>query len=123
VMLDNVTVERNTAGLQVATRSSVTVVNSSFLRNSGDGVRATSSVGGVTAAVINLANSTVSFNGVGVRSDGAGATVRLSGNTIMSNIGQGILPINSGSIPSFGNNTNSGNNPEGAPTGLVQPQQ
>jgi len=123
-MLDNVTVERNTAGLQVAARSSVTVVNSSFLRNSGDGVRAASTAGGVTAAVINLANSTVSFNGVaGVRSDGAGATVRLSGNSIMSNAGTGILAVNSGSIPSFGNNTNVGNNPEGAPTGLVQPQQ
>jgi len=124
VTLNDVTIERNTAGLQVEGRSTVTVTNSAFFRNSNAGVRAHSTVAGAGAAIINLMNSNVSLNqGAGVQADGAGATVRISGNTITNNASTGISAINSGLIPTFGNNTNVGNNPEGAPTGLVQPQQ
>jgi len=124
VVIDHVQIERNAVGIEADDRSKVSIRDSEVSRNSGDGIRAVSTVGGVNNSVINVVSTLVSFNtGSGVEADGVGAVLRIADTSIFNNGGTGISPVNGGVVNSFGNNNNAGNNPNGAPTAPTLTQQ
>jgi hypothetical protein len=117
VVIDHVQIERNAIGIEADDRSKVSIRDSEISRNSGDGIRAFSTVGGSNNSVINVVSSLVTFNtGSGVEADGTGAVLRIADTSILNNGGTGINPTNGGIVNSFGNNNNAGNTPDGSPT-------
>jgi hypothetical protein len=124
VVLDHVQIERNAVGIEADDRSKVSIRDSEVSRNSGDGIRAVSTVGGANNSVINVVSTLVTFNtGSGVEADGVGAVLRIADTSIFNNGGTGISPVNGGVVNSFGNNNNAGNTPDGAPTAPALSQQ
>jgi hypothetical protein len=124
VTIDHVQIERNAIGIEADDRSKVSIRESDISRNSGDGIRALSTVGGANNSVINVVSSLVTFNtGSGVKAEGTGAVLRIADTSILNNGGTGINPTGGGVINSFGNNNNSGNTPDGAPTAPALSQQ
>ena len=124
VVLDHVQIERNAVGIEADDRSKVSIRDSEISRNSGDGIRAFSTVGVANNSVINVVSSLVTFNtGSGVEADGVGAVLRIADTSIFNNGGTGISPVNGGIVNSFGNNNNAGNTPDGAPTAPALSQQ
>lgn len=81
--------------------------------NAGNGVVATSAS---TATTLLLDRDTIDNNGAGgVVAQGAGALINLSDSSVTGNV-QGLQTAGGGSIVSFGNNRNLGNNVDGTPT-------
>ena len=117
--LEKVSLENNLFGLRADDGARVTVHDSVATENSANGFV----LAGNSAAVELNLDDCVSTNNeqVGVKSVGAGATVRLS-NTAVTNNGTGLQALNGGSIVSFGNNRIAGNITDGAPTSN-QPRQ
>jgi hypothetical protein len=114
VVLDNVRIVNNAGfGLQVQGPAKLSLRDSLLGMNAGNGVIA---VGGSATASLLLDRVTISGNGAGgVVGQGAGALIDLSDSTITGNV-QGLQTTAGGSIVSFGNNRNSGNTVDGAPT-------
>jgi len=107
--INHVQIERNAIGIEADNHSKVSIRDSEIARNSGDGVRARSTVDVKGNVVVNLVGSLVNLNtGSGVKADGGGAFLRIAGMSIFDN---------------GGNNNNSGNNPDGAPTPPTLSQQ
>ena len=55
----------------------------------------------------------------GIRSEGAGTTVRIANTLVTNNSANGLFPTAGGLIISFGNNQVAGNGTNGAPTSTV----
>lgn len=117
--LDNVRLDRNTFGIRVEDRSTVTVRNSVVAGNTNNGFLAISTG---ASAVLNLescvASGTlnVTSNGAGIQSNGSQALVRITNVTSVGN-NIGLLSAGAGSIISLGNNRVLGNTAsDGAPT-------
>jgi hypothetical protein len=124
VTIDHVQIERNAIGIEANNHSKVSIRDSEISRSSGDGIRAHSTLDVKGTVVVNVVGSLVSLNlGSGVKADGGGATLRIADTSIFDNGGTGINPVNGGVVNSFGNNNNSGNNPDGAPTAPTLSQQ
>ncbi|HRC86287.1 MAG TPA: right-handed parallel beta-helix repeat-containing protein [Thermoanaerobaculia bacterium] len=115
----DVQMNNNRFGLRAESNSKGTVRDSVASGNTTNGFLAIVTAGAVE---FNLERVTSSFNlGAGVRSDGLGATVRLSDSTITNN-GTGLQAVNSGALLTFGNNRNTGNGSPGATTGNLTQQ-
>lgn len=114
VALDNVRIVNNAGfGLQVQGPAKLSLRDSLVGLNAGNGVIA---IGGSASASLLLDRVTISGNGgTGVAAQGAGALINLSDSTITGNV-QGIQAAGGGSVVSFGNNRNLGNNVDGAPS-------
>lgn len=117
--LDNILSENNVIfGVRVEDASTVSIRNSTFAGNNSSGIVAVSIVLGVN---VNIDHSATLNNGVGVRSDGINARVRIGQVTISGN-GTGLSAVNGGQIISFGTNSNGGNTTDGAPTSVTAQQ-
>jgi len=107
-------------GFYIANGASAMITRSSTHSNLGDGIRAQASLGTVE---INVSDSVVHSNSlVGVKTVGAGATVRLANTFITENKTNG-LEISGGTIGSYLNNRingNAGNNGAGLTTVIQQ---
>jgi hypothetical protein len=115
-MLERVQLVSNSYGLQVQGPASINVRNSVASTNSGNGFAV---IGGANAAQLMLDNVIASENTLaGVLAQGSAAVIRLSGSTLSGNT-QGIQATTGGQVISFGNNRNSGNISDGAPTSIV----
>jgi len=100
-------------GITVDAASAVNlVVSDSSIRNNTNAGLITTAAG---PANITVVDSLFAANATGIHA-GAGATVRLSGNTIVQN-GTGVMAVGSGKILSARNNVIDGNQTNGAPTG------
>lgn len=112
-LLERVQLVSNAYGLQVQGPASVNVRDSAANTNSGNGFAA---IGGSSAVQLMLDNVIASENTLnGVFAQGPSAVIRLSGSTLSGNT-QGIQVTTGGQVVSFGNNRNSGNITNGAPT-------
>ena len=117
VSLDNVRLENNQFGLRVEGGTLTTARRTFASGNSTNGFIAVGTA--VGAAVLNLESGGSSNNGNnGVRSDQAGATIRISNMIITDNVQNG-LSVNLGAIVSSGNNTVLGNGVDGSPTSTI----
>ena len=117
VVLDNVTVSDNTAGVLIdgtATSGSntVTIRDSVVSGSSGFGVKANDSGGGSTNVM--LEHTTISGNATnGIVAAGATATVRV-GNSVVTGNARGLIVTSGGKIVSQGGNVVAGNTVDGA---------
>jgi hypothetical protein len=112
-LLERVQLVSNAYGLQVQGPASVNVRDSAANTNSGNGFAV---IGGSSAVQLMLDNIIASENTLnGVFAQGPSALIRLSGSTLSGNT-QGIQVTTGGQVVSFGNNRNSGNITNGAPT-------
>jgi hypothetical protein len=112
--LDNVRIERNTYGVRVENNSKVSISDSVIANNNSNGIAAISTGGAIN---VQVTDSVVSYNvASGILSNGANATVAISGNSITGNALGGLTSASSGVISSFGDNNVQGNTPDGAPT-------
>jgi hypothetical protein len=123
-VITNSRIEGNHIGLRVESRADVTLQSSVLSRNAQFGAWALITSGGTST--IFSSDSTFAYNGpttivaagTGIRSEGAGATVRLAKSTVTgSEIALGAQP--GGAILSYGDNRVSGNVSDGAPTGSI----
>ncbi len=115
-MLERVQLVSNGYGLQVQGPASVNVRNSVASINSSNGFAV---IGGASAAQLMLDNVISSENSAaGILAQGTAAIIRLSGSTLSGNT-QGIQTTTGGQVISFGNNRNSGNISNGAPTSVA----
>ena len=116
--IDHVRVDDNSGGMRVEGGSTVTVRDSDFANNKGNGVIAVGTA--VGAAVVNLQSVTVDHNtGNGVTSinGGGSTTVTISNVSVWDNTGVGLNPSGGGALISFKNNSVQGNvGGDGAPT-------
>lgn len=123
VTLDHVRIERNSFGIDVKERSKVSIRDSEVSRNTGFGIRATSTAAGTTSAIVSVVDSLVSLTqGPGISADGVGAVIRIGDISIFDSAGAGLQGINGGTVVSFGDNHIAGNNPDGAPTSILSQQ-
>jgi hypothetical protein len=95
----------------------VTVVDSSSSGNSGQGVIATTPVGGAAVKVM-VNRLTAVNNGTGVQADGAGAGVLIGSSNIKGNT-TGVAATNGGTLGSYKNNQINDNTSDGTPIGQV----
>jgi hypothetical protein len=101
----------------------VTIDNANIFGNSGAAIRTTNTPGPNKFVSMNVFNSLVADNAAdGIRSEGAGATVRIGANHISGNLGQGLRALSNGKILSFGNNHIADNAIDGTPTGTIAPR-
>jgi hypothetical protein len=108
--------DRNRIGLLVADRGSAVVRGSTASANTNFGFLARSTS---AQAELDLEDSVAANNtGAGIRSEGALALVRLSNVTTTGNA-KGLLSVSGGQLLSYGNNRNSGNTIDNAPTGTI----
>ncbi|HEX2641786.1 MAG TPA: right-handed parallel beta-helix repeat-containing protein [Thermoanaerobaculia bacterium] len=114
--INNTRVERSLFGLRAEAVSKVSIKGSVFTGNTNQGVIAFSNG---SLVQINLDSSLVSLNGSGVRSEGGGALIRISDNTIANNNADGLVIASLGQIVSYTNNNVNGNSPDGNPTSNV----
>lgn len=119
-VFENVRLENNRYGMRVESRSNVTVRNSVAAGNINNGflVYAPGSVG-----QLSVDSSNVSANGgdptdAGLKSEGAGAVIRVS-NSLITDNSVGLMPQSGGAIISFGNNQLAGNGTDGNPTSTI----
>jgi hypothetical protein len=113
--IDETRLVRNFHGLRVQGNSRVAARNCSASGHSGSGLLAVSS----GAAQLNLDGCEASNNVNGIRSEGAGTTVRIANTLVTNNTANGLMPVAGGAIISFGNNQVAGNGTNGAPTSTV----
>lgn len=107
----------NGFGLWADTNSRVTVTNSDASGNIFLGfIAQAASTSSTGSAVLNLANSNASNNGIGVQSGGGPglSTVNLDANTLFDNSTSGIVVGANGTMNTYVNNANTGN---GTPNG------
>ncbi len=115
-MIERVQLVSNGYGLQVQGPASVNVRNSVASTNSGNGFAV---IGGANPVQLMLDNVISSENTLaGVLAQGSAAVIRMSGSTLSGNA-QGIQTTTGGQVISFGNNRNSGNVSNGAPTSVA----
>jgi hypothetical protein len=115
--IDNVRAERNLFGIRADDNSDVTINRTVATGNTNNGFAVAS---GLAAVDMNIYNSVSSNNGSsagngGLRSAGAGATIRIQNVTITNNF-NGLNTASSGVIASWGNNYIAGNVVDGLPT-------
>ena len=114
----------NSFGVRVEDLGTAEVIDSVLAENTNNGLLAFSAT---QPAVINMVNNDVFGNaigvaaGAGINSVGPQAIFRLSNNRIFGN-GNGLRVASGGSIISFGNNQNTGNTNNGAPTSTIGQQ-
>jgi hypothetical protein len=113
--LDNMRMEKNSAGVVANDNVEVSVRNSVSVGNGSSGFVASSSAG---PAVINVKSSMVSDNPAGINSNGAKSTIDLSRVTVVDNA-TGLSATNGGHIVSFGNNKITNNGTNGTPTQTI----
>jgi hypothetical protein len=113
--LDGVRLLRNFHGLRLLGNARATARNCSASGHGGSGFLVAPN------SQLNLDGCEASANVNGVRSDGAGAVVRLA-NAIVTNNTNGLLAGAGGVIQSFGNNRIAGNATNGTPTSTVGEQ-
>jgi len=120
-LVTNTQMANNNFGLRVDDNGAATVSNSSAASNAANGFVAISAA---AAAEINLVDTvTVNNSANGIRTQGAGAIIRMARASIFDN-GTGILPT-SGTVTSFSpaTNANAGNGTPGGPNGAAIPLQ
>jgi hypothetical protein len=124
VVMRNVTVDRNVTGIRVNSNASLFLRDSIVGGNSQNGVFAESTGAGAVNAFLDHV-SVFANQGAGIVSSGSNATVRITDVSISGNFVAGLQAPLSGQILSFGTNKNTGNGGgnDGAPTGMVIPQQ
>jgi hypothetical protein len=116
VTLDHVNVTRSTGLGVVGVQSTITMNRSNVTNNSGAGIR---TLGAST--VINVSDSTISGNNIGVFASIAGSRIRLANSAIMNNT-TGIS-FNAGAfVESGGNNQVAGNSASQAPNASYTPK-
>lgn len=115
VSIDNTRIESCGIGLAAAT-GSATISRSNVSQNTNQALLASAS-----GVVINAEGCTLTHNDIGVNASASGATIRISNCDIMSN-NTGISIAAGGSVVSFGNNKNTGNTTNGAPSTLLAQQ-
>src|SRR5439155_17455177 len=108
VSIDHTSITRNGNGVRVANRATVAISNSVLSLNNATGSSAAviSSTAVAGGGIIDVEESQVNLNSVGVQSN-AGNAIRLS-NTHMTGNGN-ALNFNGGTIASYGNNRIFGN--------------
>jgi hypothetical protein len=88
----------------------VTITDSVFARNAGDGVATISPNASDALVKVTLDRATVSSNGaIGVHSVGQRSTVRITKSTVTANGAAGLQANNSGVLGSYGDNATEGN--------------
>jgi hypothetical protein len=118
--LDNVRLDNNLFGLRVEGGSQVTGRRVFASGNSTVGFIALGTA--VGSVLLTLESGAATNNGTnGVRSDQAGATVRISNMVITDNVVSGLRLNGGAAIISSGNNTVLGNGVDGSPTSTVPP--
>ncbi|CAG9931546.1 right-handed parallel beta-helix repeat-containing protein [Candidatus Nitrotoga arctica] len=116
VSLNNVTMDSNQFGLRIEDRTKAAVRNTVAANsNPGNGFVAFSAS---AATEMSIENSSASNGATGITSNGGAAKVYISNVNVFNNA-QGLAPISSGQIISFGNNKISGNAAEGSPTSII----
>ena len=115
--LDDVQFERNLYGVRAEIGSNVTVRNCVASGNVNNGFLM------LGTGNLSISGCTISGNGTnattgGIKSEGAGAVVRVGGSQINDN-SVGLLPTSGGAIVSFGNNLLAGNLTDGNPTSTI----
>jgi hypothetical protein len=121
VIVQDSRIHNSVAGITVtpaAAGTAVTVRRTAVDDNVNGGVVAN---GASQPAIINLFNSSISDNGSGVFSFGAGADIRIGNDDINGNT-SGLVSQSSGKITSYGDNRVVGNAVDGAPTNSVLPK-
>ena len=109
VHLTNVRLEDNGGGYYQTDNVLAVVRDSVVTGNTGNGMQVNAPL---ASSKLQLDRVTVSLNGgIGVRTDGAQAVIRLSGSTVVQN--HTGLSLGGGTILSFGNNAIAGNTPGG----------
>lgn len=118
VAVDDVPLSNNSFGMRIEGGTQAVVNRTVATGNNTQGFLAVGTAPG--AAELNL-NDCVSSNNAaaGVRTDNAGATVRISGCMITGNVQNGLLANGASAIISFGNNSVEGNGVDGSPTSTV----
>ncbi|MBS1787994.1 MAG: right-handed parallel beta-helix repeat-containing protein [Acidobacteria bacterium] len=115
--LDNVRIENVPIGFQVAGGSSfATLQRCSIVSNTSSGILAATS-----PAVINVENSTIAFNNIGVNANVSGTTIRISGNGIYNNT-QGVRFVAGAVVESDSSNKVAGNGSSQAPNSVIAKQ-
>ena len=108
--IHNSTIAKNGVGIRVEDNSNVSIVRSSVVNNTGDGVVAAAPTGGGSTVLIE--DSEVSHNaGNGLRTLNVASVLRVA-NSLISGNGTGTLNT-AGELCSFGNNRVSGNTANG----------
>jgi hypothetical protein len=88
----------------------VTITDSLFARNAGDGVATISPNASDALVKVSLDRVTSSSNGgIGVHSVGQRSTVRITKSTVTANGAAGLQANNSGVLASYGDNATEGN--------------
>ena len=109
VSIHNSTIAKNGVGVRVEDNSNVSIVRSSIVNNTGDGVFSATLTG--SGDVVIIEDSEISHNaGIGLRTSGA-AVLRVA-NSLISGNGTGTSN-GGGELCSFGNNRISGNTANG----------
>lgn len=122
VTLDHVFTSKNTFGIAIDGSTSTaginaTITDSVSAANAQDGIVATTIGGGAPIGVM-VKTSKVVNNGFGIRSIGAGVTVRVDGSAVIGN-STGLATASGGALLSFGNNNVEANGANGAFSGSV----
>ncbi len=122
VNLERVTINGNAFGIAVDGSSStgginMTIADSMIGGNAQDGIIATTPAGGAPIGVY-LKNTKSVNNAFGVRSIGAGVTVRVDSSSIIGNV-TGLSFSGGGALLSFGNNSVEANGVNGSFSGPV----
>jgi hypothetical protein len=121
VTLERVFVSRNAFGIAFDGTASTaginaTIIDSVSAGNSQDGILAVTSGGGAPIGVM-VKNTQSVNNAIGIRSIGAGVTIRVDGSAVIGN-STGLSP-SGGALLSFGNNNVEANGANGAFSGSV----
>jgi hypothetical protein len=110
VSIHNSTIAKNGVGVRVEDNSNVSIVRSSIVNNTGDGVFSATLTG--NGDVVIVEDSEISHNsGNGLRTSGGSAVLRVA-NSLVSGNGTGTLN-GGGELCSFGNNQITGNTANG----------
>ena len=113
--LSRVEVLNNVTGLNVdgdngAGAIDVSVIDSTFSRNAGDGIATISPNANDALVRVSIESSLVTGNGgIGVHSVGQRSTVRITRSTVTANGAAGLQANNSGVLRSYGDNATEGN--------------
>jgi hypothetical protein len=110
VSIHGSTIAKNGTGIRVEDNSNVSIVRSSVVNNTGDGVFSATLTG--NGDVVIIEDSEISHNsGIGLRTSGGSAVLRVA-NSLISGNGTGTSN-GGGELCSFGNNRISGNTNNG----------
>jgi hypothetical protein len=124
VLLTNVQVENNLTGFRAESTSAAgtinaTIVDSTLAGSTANALVANAPAGMATVQVMVDQSAIVNNAGVGIRGDGAGATVRIANSEITGNA-TGSNFTNGAAFQSYGNNRIDGNNNNGPNPAIIQ---